>query len=195
MFKQYLNEKMMLEQDLALLIYSMSIDPTRLNENELNEAFDPTILNKYLNKLGLNIQKRTTKNLFDYAKDMVTGVGKIFLLAMEDGGTEEIKKMLKSITKEDVMDFLLKLDSATLGILSKPIDLISKLTGWQIKANLKKIGKNIVDIVQDIYTSLKDIKDKVVQVFRGETKQVLIQNINKIENTLPNPKESSKTKR
>ena len=59
---------------------------------------------------------------------------------------EAAKNVLKGLKKEDVLDFLLNLDMATLHIVSGPIHTIDAITGWHLWANVKDKAKGAKNI-------------------------------------------------
>jgi hypothetical protein len=48
-----------------------------------------------------------------------------------------IKEIARSVTKEEVINFLYKLDAVTLGILTTPLKVIDGITGWHIAGEVK----------------------------------------------------------
>jgi len=89
----------------------------------------------------------------------------------DDKHREETRKLLKRIKKEEIMDFLLRLDILTLHIITGPIHIIEALTGWKLSANLNTVGKEIEYKVKQAIIHLEelaksvgeDIKKKIVK--------------------------------
>lgn len=84
----------------------------------------------------------------------------------------KLKEMLtKEIKKEQLYDFLLKLDMATLHLISGPIHLIDAITGWHLAPKLdhghhgnpEKEGKqkNIAQKFKDAVLDLRDISKQL----------------------------------
>jgi hypothetical protein len=183
MFKEYLQdqqEQQIIETDIALLVYSMEYTDS-MNEELLTEAK----VNDYLAKFGLTIHKKGP-GLIDYITDFVKGTGKIFIAALK-GDKEEVKKISSNITKEHVMDFLLKLDAATLHIITGPVHFIDAVTGWDLWANVEKIAKRAQNTVQDVWKALNTFKDSVIKVFDDHHRKSLLSHIDKIETMIPKP--------
>lgn len=176
-FRDYVleNEKELFKYKIYALTYLIE-NVDRINESRLDED-----LNKYLNKVGLNLKKN--KGIIDYIMSFAKGIGKLFVYILK-GDFDKAKELLKSIKKEDVMDFLLKLDLATLHILSGPIHMIDAWTGWELEANLEGLIQKGANIVDKIKTAIKDVKQGIEELFppKNKKRNVLIKYVNKVEN-------------
>jgi len=112
-------------------------------------------LGDFLNKFGLKIHKGD--GIIDYIAKFSKGAGKLLIAAIK-GNKEEVKKIATSLDKAQVVDFLLKLDMATMHLVTGPIHMIDAVTGWDLAANLKHAaekGKGILDKIKKIYNELK----------------------------------------
>ena len=164
--------------------------------DELNEAVDyiqsPLLteegggkIDSILKKVGLHA-KKTKPGLIKQFKN--AGVGMIkFFVALVKGDTETIKKMAnKEIKKEDVIEFLVNLDMATLHLFTGYIHSIEAITGWHIGANLHKKTK---EVSQTVVTKIKDafsfIKAKLASSSAKQAKTV-VKAIDKITQKTPN---------
>ena len=183
MFKQYLNEKTIIEQDLMLMVYSME-QYDLMNEGQ--ERLDEMSINDFLGKFGLKFHKEGP-GLIDYVKDFAKGIGKIFTAAVK-GDKAEVKRIATSITKEQVMDFLLKLDQATLHIITGPIHFVDAITGWDLWADIEKITKKGKDLLSDIWKALTELKNKVKKAFDPQRLTSLLAQITALEDMIPKPK-------
>ena len=179
-FQNFQNPKhALIERDLALIVYSMDYYNS-LNENLLTEGS----INDYLAKLGLTFHK-AGPGVIDYIIDFAKGTGRIFMAAM-NGDKEEMKKIASTLTKEEVIDFLLKLDAATLHIVTGPIHTIDALTGWDLWANVKAVSKRAKSVLEDIWAAIAHLKSKVTQNFKGSGHdKKIISRINKVERMIP----------
>ena len=114
-------------------------------------------------KAGLHIE--TKKGLLQYLSSASTGVAKLLYYAVDyyfNKNEESKKKMIelaKSVKKEDIIDFLLKLDMLTLHIISGPIHQLDALTGTHIWANIQKKTKNVTDAAKDAIEKIESLKD------------------------------------
>ena len=84
---------------------------------------------------------------------------------------EQAVKQLKKINKEDILDFLLKLDTLTLHIVSGPLHMIDALTGTHIWANVKQKAESIKKRATDAISSLESLKDKLEGKLKGQVQK------------------------
>lgn len=189
-FKEYLkinnleNDKineLNVNDKISLILYMVENDLNILNESDIFIFED---VNKWLNKVGLKIHK--SKGVIDYLKDFTTGSGKLILAAIK-GDSNKVKELLKSINKEDFMDFLLKLDTLTLHIVTGPIHFIDALTGWDIMANLKHISTNASNMLKIFYDGINKVKTSIEKVLGGQRKIRMLKIVNALEYNMPKP--------
>ena len=111
------------------------------------------------------------KGLLGYFKSIATGVAKLFMAGIK-GDTQGMKDILMTIKKEDVVDFIIKLDKVTLHMLEHIVDTIDTITGWKLKSiledvdNMKKIGS------LKIQKAIALIKKELIKVFQDPKKVV-----------------------
>jgi len=163
---------------LAVLAYLME------NENSLNESTSVQMFegaNSVLNKLGLKIHKGS--GILDYIKSFSTGAGKV-ILALATGKTEKAKEILKTLKKEDVLDFIYKLDLGTLHIITGPLHMIDAWTGWDLTANIKSKMKKAASFIDEIKQAVIKLKDGVLHAFDGSTQKTLLKHIEVIDKTV-----------
>ena len=187
MFKKYLKEQettQLLEQNIMLLVYTMELPKVSsgINEALLTEGS----INDFLSKFGLKFHKEGP-GLIDYIKDFVKGTGKIFVAALK-GDKAEVKRIMQSVTKEQIIDFLLKLDTVTLHILTGPIHMVDAITGWDLWADIEKVSKKAGNLVQDIWKVIKELKDKIHKALDDARKKSVLGCLGKIEDMIPTPK-------
>jgi len=180
MFKEYIQNQQILESELALMIYSMENYNT-INEDLLTEMN----INDFLSKFGLKFHKEGP-GLIDYVTDFIKGTGKIFVAAVK-GDKEEVKRIASKVTKEYIMDFLLKLDAATLHVVTGPIHIVDAITGWDLWADLEKVSKRSKNIVQDVWKALIHLKDRILKAFDDNRQKSLLSCVNKLEDMVPSP--------
>jgi len=173
-FKNYIIQENIKSQ-VASIAYIMSQD--NLNEEVLDEG-----LKDFLGKIGLQAHKG--KGIIDYLGMFTKLAGKMILAAIKDD-KETVKKLAQEITKEQVLDFLLKLDQATLHLITGPIHFIDAVTGWHIGPALGHAAEKAGDILAQIWKAIKEIKDKIVLVFDQDKQKKLIKQLNYLENAIP----------
>ena len=81
-------------------------------------------------------------------------------------GDEESKIKMKEIAnkeikKQDVIDFLLRLDTLSMHLLTGPIHMIDALTGWHISPQIDKVVKDVSHRVNRAITHLEKITMEV----------------------------------
>ncbi len=82
------------------------------------------------------------------------------------GGNEKSKERVKEIanteiTKDDFMNFLLKLDLATLHLITGPLHFIDAVTGWDITYKMKSksgdVLKKAKEAIENLMTASKSV--------------------------------------
>lgn len=129
-------------------------------------------INDHLNKLGLKIHK--SKGILDYIKSFTTGIGKVMFHIVK-GDVDKAKELIKSVSKEDVMDFLYKLDLGTLHLFTGPIHMIDAWTGWDLAVNLKshmEKGEGISDMIKKELTKVKEYITKLFSSDEDKQKEL-----------------------
>lgn len=137
---------------------------------DLNEMidFNGDLLNEgkvhdLLKKAGLHVGKN--KGLISYMRDIGAGVAKIIFAAIK-GDKEAIREVMKTVSKEAVLDFILKLDMATLHIITTPIHTIDAITGWHLWANVKKAAEGAKGIIVKIKDAINTVKLEVGKIIK-----------------------------
>lgn len=160
-------------QNLVELALFMEMDPNTLNEETmLNEAFD---VMGALEKAGFHVKKG--RGLIQMLSGAGKHMSKILWYAVKSAaGDEDAKPILKDllkrrIKKEELLDFLLKLDQLTLHALTGPIHAIDALTGWHIGPNLHKVAdlkNDIAKKIKDAVSTIKNVAKEVGDKTRGK---------------------------
>lgn len=163
-FQQFLNEEQLIsEQEFqiqTLLFLAENLE--MINESELSAEVILEGVNDKLNKLGLKIHK--SKGILDYIKQFVGGIGKVFMYMIK-GEHDKAKELLKSVKKEDVLDFLYKLDLGTLHLFTGPLHMIDAWTGWDLGVNLKAHVEKGEGMIHAVKTALDKVKKGVQELF------------------------------
>ena len=162
-FEDYINEE--LDNDIISIIELSSF----IKEYpEMNEAMGEwgDKLKSALGKLGLHASKGNT-GLLQIITKASANVSKLLWHAFMASitGKQEHKDKVKEIankevTKEDIIDFLLKLDLLTLHIITGPIHIIDALTGWHIGPKILKGVENLADRAKKAIDHLIFIRNK-----------------------------------
>jgi hypothetical protein len=112
-----------------------------------------------LKKLGLHVKKN--KGLLHYIAQAGMGMFKLLKAAIAKD-KEEVLKVIQGISKEEIVDFIFKLDAASLHILSAPLHFIEAVTGLHLGANLDAVGKSVIDAVKKSYKTIVKHIDKII---------------------------------
>ena len=169
-FKEKLLEEDINEMETkiqTLLFLSENIDT--LNEIDIH---------KHLKKVGLKLHKGD--GIIDYVKQFATGAGKCILAAIK-GDKEKVAEIAKSLDKAKVIDFLLKLDMATLHLVTGPIHFIDAVTGWDLMANLKAHAKKAESMVDIFKSAITKVKTAVTDMFDGKRQKTMLSNVTRLE--------------
>ncbi len=116
-----------------------------LTDDSLNEE-------NWLSKLGLHVKKG--KGLIQYFAQFGAGMAKLFKAAIKKDKAEVKRIMANEISKEDLLDFVLKLDQASMHILTGPLHFIEAITGIHIAANLGHVADSVKTVVKDAYDKI-----------------------------------------
>jgi len=149
-----------------------------LNSNIMDEG-----ITDYFAKQGLKLIQG--KGLVNYMAQFMTNTGKLILASLK-GDTKKMKEILKKVNQSDVLDFLLKLDAVTLGLVSSKIMLIDNITGWGLMDKLKNAVKSAEQKLKDFYKAVGDVKKSIGDVLDGSRQRDMLRIVDKIEKNIPN---------
>jgi len=194
-YKEYINEKEMalmsedMQDKIALLMYMAENDES-INESydmeNLTEAQEEVIVegvNDWLGKIGMKLHKGD--GIISYMKQFIGGAGKLIVAAVK-GDKEEVKKIASSLDKAKVMDFLLKLDMATMHVVTGPIHFIDAVTGWDLMVNLKHAAEGAKNMLHSFYKAMADVKDSIKDVLGGDRQKKMMRVAQNLEYNMPN---------
>lgn len=104
-------------------------------------------------------------------------IGQLFWYAMKAmKGDREARERVREIanteiTKEQLMDFILRLDGLTLHILTGPLHMIDALTGWHISLQTKRKASNAVERAKRVINHLSDIEREIESHVKDKVKK------------------------
>ncbi len=168
------------EQKILSLLYLEQININILNESSqesLNEGF-----NNWLKEFGLNLKKEM--GVLDYAISFTSGIGMIIIAALK-GDKHKVKAIAKMYSKEELLDFLTKLDKITLGLVSAPLELISSLTGWDIVDAAHTASKNTKRVLNNIKTAIQNIKTASAKILDAPKQKIINTHLDNISLSMP----------
>ena len=147
-----------IEEDAYILV-----EAALLAEEELDEKFD---IKSVMKKAGLSAERHLGgKGLIQILKNTSVHVARAFVLGLKahvfkkKDAKEELKQHLKrKVTRQEIIDFLLRLDQISLHIFTGPIHIIDALTGWELAADLQSSGKDVSGRVKTAIDSLDNVK-------------------------------------
>lgn len=176
-FQEYLNESAEAELHIHALLFLLEQDLDALNESSdfeaLDEAFD-----SHLKKIGLKLHK--SKGILDYIKSFAKGAGKVIYYIIK-GDHDKAKDVLKTMTKEDFLDFLYKLDLGTLHLITGPLHFIDAWSGWDLAVNMASHMKKAEDMGSILKQAIEKVKTAVVNMFTGKQQKNLLSHVDKIQ--------------
>ena len=149
-----------------------------LEEMEITDDVNEGV-NDILNKFGLGLEKKAP-GVIEYMAKFTTGVGKLIWYAMKRD-KKAIKKLSKEFTKEDLLDFLMKLDLVTMHLVTGPLHMIAGLTGWDLEVEVKHAKAKAQTVVDKIKSALNVLKSEVTQYFSPKLQPVIIKKVADIE--------------
>jgi hypothetical protein len=169
------------EIDVIMLIEAMVLmDSLECNEG-LKDDFQTMMkklkdkFNKVIKKTGLHIEK--SDGLIQQLIKAGGNVGKLIyyvFMAYYNNDNEMKKKaqeIASSVTKEQIMDFLLKLDTVTLHLLTGPIHTLDALTGLHIWPNIKDKIEPITKKAKIAIEKLEDLKHELEGKFKQQVQK------------------------
>lgn len=194
-FKEFksINEAEILSEDMqdkmALLMYLSENDEminesydmdalTEAQETELTEA-----INDWLAKVGMKLHKGD--GIIDYLKGFTKGAGALIIAAIK-GNKDEVKKIAGTLEKAKVVDFLLKLDMATMHIVTGPIHAIDAITGWDLMANIQHAAKGAENMLKAFYDGIQKVKDSIKKVLGGDRQKKMLKVADNLAYNMPN---------
>lgn len=157
-----------MSENIAALLYMVENERT-VTEEELIEG-----VGSVLGKAGLSLHRN--KGLIDYAKEFTRGAGQLILAAIK-GDKKKIKNIASKIKREDVIDFLLKLDMATLHIVMGPIHVIDAVTGWELHANIKGIARNAKGFVGAFHDAIQRVKEQIMKLTKDIKRKKMLKHL------------------
>lgn len=170
----------------AILEVAFIMDTPTDQLNEMFEADSDDLLTEALDFSALKGLIHTTKSkgLIGYLKSAGIGMSKLFIAAIK-GDKEGIKKVMSSVKKGDVLDFLLKLDQATLHIITGPIHTLEAVTGWHIWAAVTKAQEISTAAIDKIKQAIQTISSNISQYVDSKRSAKVEKHLRAISKTLP----------
>jgi len=162
-FQNYINNEIN-EDTISLLELSSFID----EYPEMNESLGEWggKLKSALDKMGLHTSKGNAGLLQIIAKAS-SNVSKLLwhaFMATITGKQEHKDKVIeisnKEVKKEDIVNFLIKLDMLTLHFITGPIHMIDALTGWHIGPKVLKDVGDLIDRAKKAIDNLIFVRNK-----------------------------------
>ena len=164
------------QQILEIALF-MSMSPNQLNENVGGGLI------RVAKKAGLNIKGGSGKGLLSILSKAGKYMGEVMYYAFKaHGGDREARVKLKDllqkrVSKEELIDFLLKLDAVTFSAITGPINIIDAIMGWNTVANIRKkavkVDDRIINAIDSLLSSTEDLPDKI--------KRRVVTNISKLK--------------
>ena len=131
--------------------------------------------NDIAKKAGLHIEK--SDGLIQQLIKAGGNVGKLIYYAFmayynnDPKMKEKAKEISDSVTKEQIMDFLLKLDTVTLHLLTGPLHTLDALTGLHIWPNIKDKIEPVTKKAKEAIEKLEDLKQNLEGKFKQQVQK------------------------
>ena len=153
------------KQQILEIAFFMSMNPNQLNEN-----IGSSIM-RAAKKAGLNIKGSGGRGLISILSKTSKYMGQVMYYAFKaHGGDKEARVKLKEllqkrVSREELFDFLLKLDAVTFSAITGPINIIDAIMGWSTVANIRKsavkVDDRITNAIDSLLSSAEDLPDKI----------------------------------
>ena len=150
------------QQILEIALF-MSMKPDQLNENTGKSAL------AMAKRAGLKISNgRGLVSILCKAGKYMAEV--MYYAFKAHGGDKEARNQLKElmkkrVSKEEFVDFLLKLDTLTFSAITGPLHIIDAVMGWHIVPNIRKSAIKADDrlkiAIDTLLSSAEDLPDKI----------------------------------
>lgn len=153
------------KQKILEIALFMSMNPDQLNENVGGGVL------RIAKKAGLNIKSSSGRGLLSILSKAGKYMGEVMYYAFKaHGGDREARVKLKEllqkrVSKEEFIDFLLKLDTVTFSAITGPLNIIDAIMGWNTVANIRKnavkVDDRITNAIDSLLSSAEDLPDKI----------------------------------
>lgn len=184
-FKEFINEDEYLSSLVLEMCFIMDTDQSTLNEMIEND--DTVLLENVFTDLGKSlVHIKKGKGLIQHFKSAGVGMAKMFVAVLK-GDTNEVKRIAKTVKATDVLDFLLKLDQATLHLITGPIHSLEAITGWHIWANIEKAQGKASKLVDKLRQAISILKSNIGTLIGGKKKTQYDGYLSLIDNSLNDP--------
>ena len=158
---------------------SLLVEVAFLIDNNLNEDVSSILdkINSTMKSMGLH--SKQGKGIIQYTAQYGKAISQILYYALKaNKGDAEAKAKIKEITskeltKEQFIDFLLKLDTLSLHAVTMPIHIIDAITGWHVAANLDKMQDPIFDRIQKAVEFLENAMEKATGQIKRQLQNVI----------------------
>ncbi len=158
-------------QEVALALEnSIALQYLLDHDGQLNEGIE-SMISGALKKVGLHLTKGN--GLIQMLSKASVTVSKVIYLAVMGTKDPAYKAQLKDyiesnkVDKAQIFDFLLKLDTLSLHMLSAPIHILDAITGWHIGPDLHAAGHDTpTDKINSVIKDLKSLLDSVPETIK-----------------------------
>lgn len=169
----YLVQEMMVLQSDEVLTESFELDEGVISDK----------ITAGLKKMGFKTHKG--KGLVHYLAGAGKAMAQLFW-ALIRGDKQKIKEIAgKEIKRQDILDFLYKLDLATLHVVTGPLHMLDAITGWEI---VPAMGKKLAGVSKKVVQTFKDaiefMKEKAMAVLTPDVMKSFINRLMGVEKVL-----------
>ena len=169
-----LNEAFQLEFNTAVLGLSLL---EQMNTDDINEG-----VNDILAKFGFELEKKSP-GVIEYLARFTKGVGKFVWYAIKRD-KKGIKALMKDFSKEELVDFLYKLDLVTMHLITGPLHFIDGMTGWELIPKFKEMKASAETAISKIKKAIENLKSNITNYFNPKLQPVVLDKVVDIEKLL-----------
>ena len=169
-----LNEAFQVEFNTAVMGLTLL---EQMNPNDINEG-----VNDILAKFGFELEKKSP-GVIEYIARFTKGVGKFVWYAIKRD-KKGIKALMKDFSKEELVDFLYKLDLVTLHLITGPLHFIDGLTGWELIPKFKELKSEAQSAINKIKKAIDNLKTNITNYFNPKLQPIVLNKVVDIEKLL-----------
>lgn len=169
-----LNEAFQVEFNTAVMGLTLL---EQMNPNDINEG-----VNDILAKFGFELEKKSP-GVIEYIARFTKGVGKFVWYAIKRD-KKGIKALMKDFSKEELVDFLYKLDLVTMHLITGPLHFIDGMTGWELIPKFKEMKASAETAISKIKKAIENLKSNITNYFNPKLQPVVLDKVVDIEKLL-----------
>lgn len=163
-----------------MMLHYATTHDSSLNEDSILQDFASKV-NSVLPKIGMKLHKGD--GIINYIAKFSSIAGKMMIAAIKrDKAT--IKELSTKVSRGEFVDFLLKLDTVTMHLVTGPVHMIDAITGWDLMVNIQSAAKKAGTVIDDIVSNINNLKQKIKQVLDDNVAKPFLSFFGELEATI-----------